>query len=93
MQKYYVNDVGTKLRVDVITDVSAATVLKLKVKKPDGTTDEWDATLEGLTYLTYIIQAGDWDQVGRYLLQAYIEMPGWTGEGDTTSFEIYNAFK
>ena len=93
MSKYYVNDVGTKMRVDAVTNISTATVLKLKIKKPDNTKVEWIATLEGLTFLTYIVQAGDWDQAGRYSLQSYIEMPGWTGEGDTTSFEIHDAFK
>ena len=93
MNKYYVNDVGTAITIEAGTDISTATYLALKVKKPDGTLHEWVASLEGLTKLKYTVQAGDWDQKGRYYLQAYIEMPSWEGRGETVTFDIYDAYK
>jgi hypothetical protein len=91
--KYYVNDVGTKIIVDVGEDISDAITMQLNIKKPDSSTVTWNATLEGLTFLVYTVQSGDWNIVGRYLLQAYVVTPDWTGRGDTTSFEISDSFK
>lgn len=94
MSKHYINTVGKKIIVDVGLDIHDATVMKLKIKKPDDTTVEWIATLEGLTAITYTTAAsGDWNLAGRYLVQAYIETPLLKSLGETTSFEVYTLFK
>jgi hypothetical protein len=93
VSKFYVGDVGTKIIVDGGEDISSATVMRLYVKKPDGVIVTWNAALEGVTKLTYTVQAGDWDIAGRYLLQAYVVTPSWTGRGDTVSFDVTAVFK
>lgn len=93
MSKYYVGDIGVKIVVDTGIDISNATVLQLKVRKPDNTEVDWTATFEGLTKLSYTIISGDWTQAGRYLLQSYVETPTWKAKGETTSFEVYYKFK
>ena len=93
MSKWYVNDIGKKLVVDVGLDIHDATLIKMQIKKPDDTTVEWVASLEGLTKITYTTISGDLNQAGRYLLQAYVETPLLESKGETTSFEVYAAFK
>ena len=92
-KKYYVGDVGTKIRVDIGGEILNPTVLELQVKKPNSVEVIWPATLEDLHFLEHIVQAGDWDIAGRYLLTVYINSPSWSGLGETTSFEVYNKYK
>jgi len=93
MSKNYINTVGKKIVIDVGLDIHDATIMKMKIKKPDDTLVEWIALLEGLTAITYTTVSGDWDQAGRYLVQAYVETPTLISLGETTSFEVYNTFK
>lgn len=93
MSKNYQNDVGTLLRVDVGADITDATTTTLYVTKPDGETVEWAGSVSDCNKeIWYTIQAGDWDQAGEYLLQAFVTTPAWSGRGDTVAFQIYEAF-
>ena len=90
--KYYVGDVGTEIIVDVCADITAATKTDLLVEKPDGTIVTWVGGIYETTKIRYVIQAGDLDQAGEYMLQAYVEISGWTGRGNTTTFRVSNNF-
>lgn len=90
--KYYVGDVGTEIIVDTCSDLTAATVTNLVVEKPDGTTHMWVGSVYEITKIRYVVQVGDFDQAGEYYVQAYVEMPGWSGYGTTTSFRVMAAF-
>jgi hypothetical protein len=93
--KYYVGDVGTEILIDTGSDISTATVLKLLVKKPCGSTTEWTGelgppnTVGVYTRIKYVVRQGDWDMAGWWNVQAYVEMPGWKGRGDTVKFRLY----
>jgi len=51
-------------------------------------------TVAGETkYLRHFTVAGDLDQKGRYRIQAYLSISGWTGRGETATFKVYDAFK
>jgi hypothetical protein len=91
--KVYVNDTGTKIRLNAASDISTQTVLKIDWKKPDNTEGSWDATLEGTTYACYITEDGDLDQAGIWKLQIYVEMPAWKGHGETVSMKVYEEFE
>lgn len=94
MDKLYINAIGKTIIVDTGLDIHDATVLKLRIKKPNDVVVEWVATLEGLTKLKYTTTTtSDLDQAGRYLLQAYVETPSIHDHGYTTSFEVYALFK
>jgi hypothetical protein len=86
--KYYVGDIGTEIIVDTCSDISTATLVSLKVKKPDDTEVEWVGAIYDTTKIRYIVLAGDFDQSGKYRVQSYVEMPGWEGRGDTTYFKV-----
>jgi len=88
MARIFQNDIGTKVRLDAGTNISAATSLKIKYKKPDGTTGLWTATLDGTNYAYYYTIMGDLDQTGRWEVQLYVVSPGWTGYGEITTFEV-----
>lgn len=85
----YLNDIGTLIKVDVGSDVTGATVHKIKFIKPDGTTDEWDATVS-TQYLQYTTVDGDLDQIGEWVVQALITTVSGTWHGEITRFEVLN---
>lgn len=88
----YVGNIGLPIYADCEQDVSAATGLLIKYKKPDGTTGEWSATLYGTEYIQYTIQAGDFDQDGEYKVQPFFTLGSWVGRGKTASFTVYPIF-
>ena len=90
---YYVGDVGTEIIVDVCSDISTATLATLKVMKPDGTLATWVGSVYNTQYVRYITVAGDFDQIGEYRVQPYIEMPGFAGRGDTARFKVSATFQ
>jgi hypothetical protein len=93
MSKHYVGDVGTSIVVDVGTNISRAKKLILMVQKPkESTTTQWNGTLQGTTKIKYVVKKGDWNKAGTYKLQVYVEMPGWSGYGDLTTFKIHSLF-
>lgn len=92
VSKYYVGDVGTEIIVDTCENITTATLVKLMVQKPDGTNHEWIGAVYDTTKIRYVVQAGNFDQAGTYLVQAYVQMPGWAGRGNNTSFKIYPVF-
>jgi hypothetical protein len=91
-EKVYVGDIGTIIEIDMQENISTATELKLKVRKPDGTQVEWTPSIYGTNYLRYTLQVGDLDMAGTYALQPYMTIGTWTGRGDTVSFTVYDYF-
>ena len=92
-KKFYINTIGISIHVETGENISLASELVLRVKKPDGTIVNWAGSLEGLTKIKYTVVSGDLDQAGIYYLQAYVKLASWTGLGETTNFTIYNSFK
>lgn len=92
--KIYQGDVGTELLVNCGSDISGADIHELVVRKPDGTEVNWVCTIVNLKYLKYIIQVGDFDQVGQYKLQSHIRIPA-SGEwlGETTTFKVFKKYR
>jgi len=90
---YYVGDVGTAIIVDVCSDITQATLVALDVTKPDGTQVRWIGSVYDTTKIRYYVDINDFDQVGEYRLQAYIEIPGWAGHGNTTTFKVTQLFQ
>jgi hypothetical protein len=74
--------------VNVCSDITTATLLRLDVTKPDGTQVQWIGSLYETTNILYVVMAGDFDQAGEYRLQSYVEMPSWQGHGDTVIFKV-----
>lgn len=94
-EKVYVGDVGTVIYLDTGEDMSSASVMKIKVKKPDASTVEWTAALDvtNTNRIKYVVVADDLDQDGTYRLQAYCVTPLWSGLGETAQLKVYNPFE
>lgn len=87
--KIYKGDVGTEIILDTGTDLTSATALAIKYRKPgSAVTQSWVGTRYNTTKIKYITIAGDLDTVGIYKIQAYVVMPSWTGHGEEASFEV-----
>jgi len=93
----YVGDIGKKIILETGQDLSAATILRIKYKKPNGTNGYWSATIESnvsnvLANMFYItVAATDLDQAGKWQLQAYAATPAWTLSGKTVAMKIDEA--
>ena len=92
MGKHYVGEVGTVIRLDCGSDVSAATSKYIYCDKPDGTRVTWTAELDGTNYIQYTVTVGDLGDPGTYRVQAGISQGSWTGRGETATFEITPIF-
>ena len=83
-----VGDIGTKIILDCVEDISTSTVWKIKYEKPDGSSGSWTAVKEGTTVYYTTAAVGDLDQDGCWCLQSYIESTAWTGHGERVSLEV-----
>jgi hypothetical protein len=88
MGKIYVGDIGTEITIDLGEDISAATVMRIDVIKGDKTTAQWAAAASGSTAIQYLTVADDLNVPGVYLLNAYIELPGWKGHAETITMIV-----
>ncbi len=89
MGKPQVGDIGTGVRYNAQESLADETILKLKYRKPDGTTGEWDAIVHDTNYAEYTtLLATDLDQAGVWSLQIYIETPSWTGHSEIKKFDV-----
>lgn len=97
MSKYYVGDIGTEIILDCGMDLTGATGVVIHVRKPDGTVESWSAALYTIdgdqNYIKYTVVEGDLDQAGSYRVQAGLTLSGWTGRGETATFEVGAAFE
>jgi len=88
MTVVFVGDVGTEIILDCGTAVTTATTRNIVARSPRGAKKTWTAVAEGSNSIKYVTQAGDLDQEGNWRLQAYIEMPGWSGHGDVVVLTV-----
>lgn len=92
----HLNDVGTLILITIkegsaAVDISSATVQQFDFKKKDGTTFTVDTQFftdgtDGV--MEYITLAGDIDQVGKWSVQPYLEMPNWQGHTQKVDFRV-----
>lgn len=81
MNTAFIGDTGTEITLDCGVDISSATVMKILAKPPRGAVKQWSAQLEGSRTIKYVLQPNDLHVPGVWVLQAYVEMPGWQGRG------------
>lgn len=92
MVKVYKGTVGVLIEVETGVDLTDATEVKLKVKKPSGTTVEWNGVASG-TKIQYTTQTGDLDESGLYYIQAYVVKPTGIYLGETARLHVYEEFE
>jgi hypothetical protein len=93
-QRIFKNQTALDLTLDTTIDLTTATDVWMKYKKPDGTIGIWDATIDDPVtdgIIRYIIQSSsDLDQLGEWTRWAYIEINSTKyAPGDSVTFEVY----
>jgi len=92
----HVGDIGTIIYINIVEggealDISSATTKTIRFQKKDKTTMDKDGEFktdgtDGI--LQYTTLTGDIDQKGRWLAQAYLEMPTWKGYSAKVEFQV-----
>lgn len=90
MDEVFVGDVGTVISLDCEVDISAASVRRIVVRKPNGHRVQWMAVADGTTKIKYVTQSGDIDMAGDWDMQAYVELPTWKGRGAISTLKVKN---
>ncbi len=67
----------SRIELDTTVDLSAATSQAIEARRPDGTTVEWAATVDG-TKLVYAPIVSQWDQPGDWRYQGRFHLAGVT---------------
>ncbi len=90
MGKIYTEDVGTKIRLNVGTDISSATSVSILYQNQN-TNGEFPATVVDNNYVEGINPKA-WAVTGEWKFQAKVELPDWQGFGETHSLTVYLRF-
>lgn len=98
MAKAYVGDIGTAIEINTFIDLTPASLMEYKVKKPDGTIETWEAAIpDGLTaadgVLVHFTEEGDLDQAGKYLIQVHVVSASTDHLSNTATLEVFDAFQ
>lgn len=79
---------GTVITLECGVDLADALSVAIRVFKPGAVAAvTWPGTASGTT-VSHTVIAGDLDVTGTYIIQAYVELPGWSGTGETTTLLV-----
>lgn len=84
----YMNSVGYAVVLNVDRDIADSTVRRILYKKPSGTTGYWEATLRRFYEIYYLVQEGDFDELGKWEIQAYVETQGRSLYGERAYMDV-----
>ena len=87
----YVGQEALDMRLDTNIDHTASTNLKIKYRKPDGTSGEWDAVLYNVTYLRkeFTKDANELDESGIWTFWTHATMAdGRVIPGDPVQYHV-----
>ena len=85
----FIGDIGTKLQFDIGIDSSLVTKAHVNAKNPAGATKAWVATpIPQTTMIEYVLQSGDIDVAGSWMLQLHITTAGWSGYATPSSLQV-----
>jgi hypothetical protein len=86
----YTHSWGFKLVFDVEVDITEATEMEIRYKKPSKETGVWDAALDDSTSIFYVIKEGDLDIQGLWQFQAFITTSDWSIPGEVIHVVVTN---
>lgn len=93
----HVDDVGTEVRLNVTdggvpVDLTGATELTIRLRKPSGATVDKPAFLVGAAtdgVINCYTAAGDLDEAGIYFVQARIVLAAWSGHSEKRQLRVH----
>ena len=83
-----VNQVGFLIKIDIGTNITSATDVKILFKKPSGATGEWAGFKMYDTIVARATGEADLDEIGDYELQAKAKTPSFTISGQKISMIV-----
>lgn len=89
MGKLYEGQVGVKIELETSSDLTAATLIEIKYKKPGAEKGVWPATVDGTKIYYTTATAGDLDKRGVLQVQAHVSGPGFDLLGETAEVQIH----
>ena len=97
MSNIYVGQSALRIQLTVGQDITSALALKIKYKKPDGTTGSWTATEKtaatGVIYYD-VVEITELDPKGTWTFWAYVQFAdGRVADGDAFKHKIYEVGK
>lgn len=94
-QTIFVGEVGKIFRVFANTNLTGATSVVMKVKKPTGAEVSWSGTVDASNpyYALYTTVSNDLDIEGPYLLSLQVTLSGAQLIGNTVPFNVYEQFE
>ena len=78
----WANSWGFKLTLDVAVNITKATTMQIRYRKPSGEAGVWKAGLDTSTSIFYIVCKGDLDVTGIWEFQAYVAASDWALPGE-----------
>jgi len=90
MSKIYVGQVGVEITLDTGIALAGATATKIRAKRPGRGSLLWDASIVESTKVQYTTEATDLSEAGDWCLQAYVEIDGAKGYGETVTMAVYS---
>jgi len=93
----HVGDVGTVFEITIqdgstIVDLTGYTKVDIILKKPEAVKETKVGVVDGdptTGIVRYTTITGDLDTEGTWQIQAYVEIPGFSGSSDIGCFEVY----
>jgi len=89
---HFVGETGTLFYVDCKVDMSDATETKVFIERPDGTIIEKSASpatyRNSTNFISFILEAGDFNQSGEYEGQAHGILDGFHGWGQKFTIDV-----
>ena len=99
-KKPHVGAIGFEIWIETRLDLTTASSIKFRYRKPDESVGEFVATFDnragprsstryGAKYIT--TGASDLDQAGEWEFQVLVTLPGFTGPGEIATLEVGEA--
>lgn len=92
-KRIFLNQTALTLKLDTKIDLTTATDVWMKYKKPDGTLGIWDATIDNPAtagIISHVTEAGDLNALCEWTRWAYVEINSTRyAAGDAVTFTVY----
>lgn len=86
--------VGLELRLNTEKSLAGATLMMIRVLRPDGSRAEWPASQYDATSIYYVTDDGDLGDHGEYVFQPYVEWgPASKHLGESVTLRVYGEFE
>ena len=92
MGKVYEGQIGVKIELETLADLTGATLTEIKYKT-GSTKGAWSATVDGTKIFFITTAATDLESRGVIQVQAHASGPGFDLLGETASFTVYAPWK